>query len=287
MFDNTTNQANQAGTGVPGSASPRAPQFGPNPFNQPQPLNQQPAQSVPAAAPAAPANLPIDDIFSSTDQVSRQGGAAFARQAFGSPVSPFIPAQPVSQPQSAAYQPLSESNPQTAAYIPSNEELFGGRSFPWGRLISVLVILAVLAGAGAAAYWGYLYFSAAKKNIAPVVTPVVTEQNQTAVTVVATTTVPATPVATTTSVIPAATESAPDSDGDGLTDSEERALGTDPLKADSDDDGLTDWAEIKIYQTDPLNPDTDSDGYKDGQEVINGYDPLKPGNARLFEVPKQ
>jgi hypothetical protein len=43
---------------------------------------------------------------------------------------------------------------------------------------------------------------------------------------------------------------------------------------------------VKIYKTDPLNPDTDGDGYKDGAEVINGYDPLKPGSARLYEVPK-
>ncbi|MBU2264265.1 hypothetical protein KJ797_02940, partial [Patescibacteria group bacterium] len=35
-----------------------------------------------------------------------------------------------------------------------------------------------------------------------------------------------------------------DSDGDGLSDAIERALGTDPTKADSDDDGYNDKAEI-------------------------------------------
>jgi hypothetical protein len=48
-----------------------------------------------------------------------------------------------------------------------------------------------------------------------------------------------------------------DSDQDGLTDQEEKAIGTDPFKAD-----------------------TDSDGYSDGKEVESGYNPLKaaPGD---------
>ena len=79
---------------------------------------------------------------------------------------------------------------------------------------------------------------------------------------------------------------APDSDSDGLTDEEEKALGTDPNKWDTDDDSLGDRAEVKIYKTDPLNPDTDGDGFKDGEEVIKNYDPNKGGGARLYEVPK-
>ena len=58
-----------------------------------------------------------------------------------------------------------------------------------------------------------------------------------------------------------------DSDGDGLTDDEEKALGTDPFDPDTDKDGLTDGAEVKMYKTDPLNPDSDWDGLKDGAEV--------------------
>jgi hypothetical protein len=81
------------------------------------------------------------------------------------------------------------------------------------------------------------------------------------------------------------TEEIIDTDGDGLTDVEEKALGTKADMADTDNDGLTDWAEIKIYKTDPLNSDTDGDTYKDGQEVVNGYDPAIPGTARLYEVP--
>jgi hypothetical protein len=44
-----------------------------------------------------------------------------------------------------------------------------------------------------------------------------------------------------------------DSDGDGLSDDEEAALGTNPY-----------------------DPDTDDDGLGDGSEVANGFDPLTP-----------
>lgn len=49
---------------------------------------------------------------------------------------------------------------------------------------------------------------------------------------------------------------------------------------DQDQDGLPDSVE-EIYHTLANNPDTDGDGYKDGEEVLNGYDPLKPGSVRL------
>lgn len=68
-----------------------------------------------------------------------------------------------------------------------------------------------------------------------------------------------------------------DSDGDGLTDGQEIALGTDPFNPDTDGDGLTDGQEVNTYGTDPLNPDTDGDGLTDGQEVNTyGTDPLNP-----------
>ena len=66
-----------------------------------------------------------------------------------------------------------------------------------------------------------------------------------------------------------------DSDGDGLTDIEEKNIGTDPHDADSDDDGLSDGQEHFDTKTDPLNPDTDGDGLTDGKEIEIGTDPLK------------
>ena len=59
-----------------------------------------------------------------------------------------------------------------------------------------------------------------------------------------------------------------DSDGDGLLDSEEAELGTDPFNPDTDGDGLSDGEEVRIHKTDPLNPDSDLDALKDGAEVL-------------------
>jgi LPXTG-motif cell wall-anchored protein len=65
-----------------------------------------------------------------------------------------------------------------------------------------------------------------------------------------------------------------DPDGDGLTNAEEDALGTDKFDADTDNDGLKDGAEVKKHKTDPLDADTDNGGVNDGDEVANGTNPL-------------
>ncbi|OGG50709.1 hypothetical protein A3D72_01970 [Candidatus Uhrbacteria bacterium RIFCSPHIGHO2_02_FULL_57_19] len=70
-----------------------------------------------------------------------------------------------------------------------------------------------------------------------------------------------------------------DSDGDGLSDHDERGSGTDPLNFDSDGDDLTDGQEVNVYKTKPNNHDTDGDGFDDGTEVKNGFNPL--GEGRL------
>ena len=74
-----------------------------------------------------------------------------------------------------------------------------------------------------------------------------------------------------------------DSDKDGMTDGEEKRLGTDPNSSDTDGDGLFDREEIRVYKTDPVNPDSDGDGYNDGAEVKNGYNPN--GEGKLYELP--
>lgn len=69
----------------------------------------------------------------------------------------------------------------------------------------------------------------------------------------------------------------PDTDGETLTDFEEvRTLRTDPLKADTDSDGLNDAVELRTHTTDPRNPDTDNDGLNDGQEIARKTDPKNP-----------
>ncbi len=58
-----------------------------------------------------------------------------------------------------------------------------------------------------------------------------------------------------------------DPDKDGLTNREEKELGTDKKNPDSDGDGLTDGSEVKQYSTNPLKADSDADGLSDGDEV--------------------
>jgi len=75
-----------------------------------------------------------------------------------------------------------------------------------------------------------------------------------------------------------------DTDSDGLTDDEEKNLGTNLNNPDTDNDGLFDFEEVKVYQTNPIDPDTDKDGYKDGEEVKAGYNPKDPTpGAKLFD----
>jgi hypothetical protein len=79
-----------------------------------------------------------------------------------------------------------------------------------------------------------------------------------------------------------------DSDGDGLTDEEEIALGTDPFNPDTDGDGISDGVEVRLSSLgfDPLvantvpqcTPadlitDTDGDGLTDCEEKLLGTDP--------------
>jgi hypothetical protein len=71
-------------------------------------------------------------------------------------------------------------------------------------------------------------------------------------------------------------DAAIDTDGDGVSDDEERRRGTDPNNPDTDGDGLDDGEERR-YGTDPLNPDTDGDGLTDGEEIDLGTNPTEPG----------
>ncbi|PDW01781.1 LamG-like jellyroll fold domain-containing protein [Candidatus Viridilinea mediisalina] len=65
-----------------------------------------------------------------------------------------------------------------------------------------------------------------------------------------------------------------DSDGDGLTDFQERFLGTNPFHPDTDGDGLTDFQEVvgfehggRRWYLDPRSKDTNGDGIIDSLEV--------------------
>ena len=91
-----------------------------------------------------------------------------------------------------------------------------------------------------------------------------------------------------------ASDDALDSDGDGLTNQQELALGSNPFAADTDGDLLNDDVEDANHdgryqgdlnenghfepelgeETDPTRADTDGDGMNDGLELLRGTDPF-------------
>ncbi len=60
-----------------------------------------------------------------------------------------------------------------------------------------------------------------------------------------------------------------DTDGDGVTDNEEKHGGMDPRSPDTDGDILTDNEEWNVIYSDPKNQDSDGDGTQDGFEFYS------------------
>jgi len=117
-------------------------------------------------------------------------------------------------------------------------------------------------------------------------------------------------------LVATAEEASLDTDGDGLTDSEESNLYyTNSKLADTDGDSFNDGLEInldysprhgdkkKLIQVDSdqdylndkwelvlgtglMNPDSDGDKYLDGTEVAASYDPLNPEPSKLEKIIK-
>lgn len=95
-----------------------------------------------------------------------------------------------------------------------------------------------------------------------------------------------------------------DSDGDGLSDTFEEAIGTDPDDNDTDGDGLSDFAEVNFDGDDQdynpfsvganptgtdlnaLSRDTDGDGINDLTEFsLTNSDPLDPSDGESLDGP--
>lgn len=74
-----------------------------------------------------------------------------------------------------------------------------------------------------------------------------------------------------------------DFDRDGLTNLQEYQRGTNIRLADSDGDGLPDGQEVTLG-TNPLLADTDGDGIRDGLEVQTGSNPLDPLSFNLAQA---
>lgn len=68
-----------------------------------------------------------------------------------------------------------------------------------------------------------------------------------------------------------------DSDNDGLSDIEEKQIGTNPQLYDTDGDTLSDYQEYNVLGTNPLNKNTDGDRYNDNIDE----EPLLTNSANI------
>ncbi|MBT5923459.1 MAG: hypothetical protein HOH29_06970, partial [Cellvibrionales bacterium] len=85
-----------------------------------------------------------------------------------------------------------------------------------------------------------------------------------------------------------------DNDNDGLDNSTEIFLGTDPFDSDTDNDYASDFEEVNRdgnpnnysegIDSDPNNPDTDGDGYKDGFDANPLIEDPPEGNIPLLPL---
>ena len=69
-----------------------------------------------------------------------------------------------------------------------------------------------------------------------------------------------------------------DTDGDGLSDSEEIELGLDPQKSDSDGDGYSDGAKVEDERQRPMAPDGQHDLLR--SDAAELYDDCAEGKQR-------
>ena len=84
------------------------------------------------------------------------------------------------------------------------------------------------------------------------------------------------------SVIEGVSDADADCDSDGLSNSYEIELGSDPCSEFSDEDEFNDYDEVYIYGTDPTKTDTDDGGISDSSEIKLGLDPNDP---QTFGIP--
>lgn len=306
MFDNT-GQPTPKPTGH--GAQPGAPMPPANASDQlaaptpPAPAAEDSTPAAPTIPPVAapqktaPTPGPVDDIFVHTDrsQLAAPAPDAVTHPEPPSPLnagkaSPFKAAgEAPSDIETSPYMATSDNAPPIAGAPHAAKHKKAPKNSKRKYFIIGIAGLAIIGGA-AFAWWFFTL------NTEPLVEVVPTEnqqQNQQASPspvrqVQPPTTnplVPDVPAPTEVSENPIEEPDSPtvvdinkDTDLDGLTDEQERSLGTDMFSNDTDLDGLLDQEEVEIYLTNPTNSDTDGDGFKDGEEVSNGYNPNGAGN---------
>ena len=132
-------------------------------------------------------------------------------------------------------------------------------------IIFLLTFACVLGGLALVTNWGRILGIGATPTPTPTLSTEQILATQQSVAVAQTIVVATQSGAATQVALTAAVEG--DRDADGLVDTQEAVLGTDPNNPDSDGDGLKDGDEVLIYSTDPRNPDTDGDGLRDFDEI--------------------
>ncbi|PIQ67431.1 hypothetical protein COY25_01390 [Candidatus Uhrbacteria bacterium CG_4_10_14_0_2_um_filter_41_7] len=244
------------------------------PVPAPQPeLSAQTVVNQPAQTPgngevedifAPPGNLPLAPVASTAPappSVSPQTPAS-------APQTPLTPPTPLVPPPITPVAPAPTPNRSTMPKAPVKK---GGT---WKIVVGVLLVIAMIV---ASAYLAFYFIGQSAKDTGAVLAP--TDQVENNVEESTPQVVPEPVVVPEPELVEVV-----DTDGDGLTDTEEAKAGTDPTKPDTDNDQLNDREEVQVYSTDPLDPDTDSDGYLDGLEVSGGFNPNGPG--KLFEIPR-
>lgn len=239
--------------------------------------SEQAYEPLPSAA--APALQEDDDDLieiSHHDEVShmpRQSQNGYTQPADGQAFQSLTPDPYGDQlpSQQLGVDPMSASLADEQPLVQTDEQLYG-RTAKVGRgsrlrlwitigafVVAAIALAVILLRDGTSSNTNRTNLTSNINQVVPVETPTANSNSNTNTTA------------------PAIQEDRIDSDGDGLTDEEEKELGTKINDLDSDNDGLTDRQEVRIYETNPRDSDSDNDGFSDGDEVRNFYDPNGPG----------
>lgn len=188
------------------------------------------------------------------------------------------------QPKQQTVTPEPESTLDTVVF--AMPEKFRTQEKKTSPLIPILMGVVGLLIIGAIAAIAYVMIKGQKQAVAQV-----TAAQQVATSSLNTTTVPSSAATTTPESVLAPVINTPVSQDPSLsippipsgassTPQGTAVMGQYALGIDSDGDGLTD-AEEKLFGTGSLKPDTDEDGHVDGEELKRLFDPTRPQGAML------